>query len=112
MKIIISAFIICFLVIGGVIFNLVTKGIALRSSGVIKPTVLGTDNYLVAHSLALRLFPEFQTMKTVVWVPEQGSEILVDAITLQTALELKKKKQTYFQKSFLLLHLKVSPFLN
>ncbi len=96
MKIIISAFIICFLLIGGVIFNLVSKGIALRSTGVIKPTLLGTDHYLVAHSLALRLFPEFQTMKTVVWMPEQGSEILVDAITLQTALELKKEKTNVF----------------
>ena len=92
MKIIISAFIICFLLIGGVIFNLTTKGIALRSSGVIKPTLIGSDNYLIAHSLALRLFPEFRSMKNVVWSPEPGLETIVDAITVQTAVELKKEK--------------------
>jgi hypothetical protein len=110
MKIIISAFIICFLLIGGVIFNLTTKGIALRSSGVIKPTLLGTDNYLIAHSLALRLFPEFQTMKNVVWSPELGLETIVDAITLQTALELKKEKTNVSPEIITVAALENEPF--
>lgn len=92
----IAGFGICTLVIGAVIFNLVTNGVALRSAGVIKPTLIGLDDRLIAKSLALRLFPDFQTYKNVVWVPEAGLENRVDEIASLTRLKLKEEQTKLF----------------
>lgn len=51
----------------GVMFFLVKKGAALRPAGVIAPAEIAAKPELVAESIALRLFPEFQKVKNVIW---------------------------------------------
>lgn len=51
----------------GVMFFLLKKGAALRPAGVIAPAEIGSKSELIAESIALRLFPEFQKVKNVIW---------------------------------------------
>jgi hypothetical protein len=55
------------LVISGVMISLVYKGGALKPAGVIKPAEIGTDPDLIGRQIAIRLFPEFQSARVVVW---------------------------------------------
>jgi hypothetical protein len=96
MKWMVAGFTLCSLIIAAVIFNLVTNGVALRSAGVIKPTLIGSDDRHIAKSLALRLFPDFQTYKNVVWVPEPGLENRVDELLSLTRMKLKEEQTNLF----------------
>ena len=68
MKLVNSLLVLCLLIISGVVIYLVIDGTALRSAGVIKPTVLDSENKLLPKSVALRLFPEFQSSPNTVWL--------------------------------------------
>jgi len=67
MKIILSLLAAALLISSGVMFFLVKKGVALRPAGVIAPTEIGINSELIGKSIALRLFPDFQTAKNVIW---------------------------------------------
>ena len=60
---------LCLVFISAVVIYLTLQGTALRSAGVIKPTVLDSENRLLPKSVALRLFPEFQSTKNTIWIP-------------------------------------------
>lgn len=67
MKTVISLLAVALLISSGVMFFLVKKGAALRPAGVIAPTEIGMKPELIGKSIALRLFPDFQTAKNVIW---------------------------------------------
>jgi hypothetical protein len=58
----------------GVMFILVKKGAALRPMGVIAPAVIGASTELIGKAVGLRLFPEFQTAKNVIWYLDIAEE--------------------------------------
>jgi hypothetical protein len=68
MKLVNTLLVACLVVISAVIIYLLVGGTALRSAGVIKPTVLDSENKLLPKSVALRLFPEFQSSPNTVWL--------------------------------------------
>lgn len=68
MKLVNALLVACLVIISAVIIYLVIDGTALRSAGVIKPTVLDSENKLLPKSVALRLFPEFQSSPNTVWL--------------------------------------------
>lgn len=67
MKIVISLLAAAVLISSGVMLYLVKQGAALRPAGVIAPTEIGSKPDLIGKSIAVRLFPEFQTAKSVIW---------------------------------------------
>lgn len=66
------------LVSSGVMVYLVKKGAALRPAGVIAPSEIGTKSDLIAQAVGLRLFPDFQTAKNVVWYLDIADEPFVN----------------------------------
>lgn len=68
MKLVNALLVTCLVVISAVVIYLVIDGTALRSAGVIKPTVLDSENKLLPKSVALRLFPEFQSSQNTIWL--------------------------------------------
>lgn len=68
MKLVNALLVACLVTISAVVVYLVIDGTALRSAGVIKPTVLDNENKLLPKSVALRLFPEFQSSPNTVWL--------------------------------------------
>lgn len=68
MKLVNALLVTCLVVISAVVIYLVIDGTALRSAGVIKPTVLDSENKLLPKSVALRLFPEFQSSENTLWL--------------------------------------------
>lgn len=62
------------LISSGVMVFLVKKGAALRPAGVIAPSEIGTKADLIGQSVGLRLFPEFQTVKNVIWYLDIAEE--------------------------------------
>lgn len=68
MKLVNVLLVACLAVISAVVIYLVIDGTALRSAGVIKPTVLDSENKLLPKSVALRLFPEFQSSENTLWL--------------------------------------------
>lgn len=68
MKSVNALLVVCLVIISAVVIYLVIDGTALRSAGVIKPTVLDSENKLLPKSVALRLFPEFQSSPNTVWL--------------------------------------------
>ena len=69
---------IAFLIITGVMINLVRSGGALKPAGLIKPAELGDDPGQVANQIATRMYPEFDASKNVTWRVEAGSEYLAN----------------------------------
>lgn len=69
MKLVNATLISCLVIISAVVIYLAIDGAALRSAGLIKPTVLDSNNKLLPKSVALRLFPEFQASQNTVWLP-------------------------------------------
>lgn len=67
MKIVVSILAAAVLIGSGVMLYLVKQGAALRPAGVIAPTEIGAKTDLVGKHVALRLFPDFQTAKNVIW---------------------------------------------
>ena len=67
MKIVYSFIAAALLISTGVMFTLVKKGAALRPMGVITPAEIGVSSELMGKSIGLRLFPDFQTSKNVIW---------------------------------------------
>lgn len=59
---------LAFVVMIAITVQLVKKGAALRSAGVIKPMLVPEPVSLIGESLALRLFPHFQSAKNVYWI--------------------------------------------
>jgi hypothetical protein len=84
MKLVYGLLSACLVLISAVIIYLVIDGTALRSAGVIKPTVYESDNKLLAKSVALRLFPEFQSSQHTVWLAtgdlQDQSRAIVESI--------------------------------
>ncbi|MES2801214.1 MAG: hypothetical protein V4654_01875 [Bdellovibrionota bacterium] len=74
MKIVFSLIAAALLISSGVMFFLVKKGAALRPAGVIAPAEIGTKPELIGQSIALRLFPEFQKAKNVIWYLDVAEE--------------------------------------
>ena len=66
------------LVSSGVMLYLVKKGAALRPAGVIAPSEIGTKVDLIGQAVGLRLFPDFQTAKNVVWYLDVADEPFVN----------------------------------
>lgn len=67
MKIIFAILGAAILISSGVMLFLVKKGAALRPAGVIAPTEISTKSDLIGKAVGLRLFPDFQTAKNVIW---------------------------------------------
>ncbi len=65
-----------FLVIAGVLFSLIRNGGALKPAGVIKPAEIGADPALIGTQIAVRLYPDFDAAKFVVWRVEGNDEAL------------------------------------
>ena len=78
MKIVFAILGAAILISSGVMVFLVKKGAALRPAGVIKPAEIGTKPDLIGQSVALRLFPDFQTAKNVVWYLDISDEPFVN----------------------------------
>jgi len=76
MKIISILLGVALLMITGILVFLLKSGGALKPAGVIKPAEIGSDIGLVGRSIALRLFPEFQEAKNVIWFLETQDEAL------------------------------------
>lgn len=64
------------IIITAVMISLIKRGGALRVAGVIKPAEIGADSGLIGRAVALRLFPEFNEAKNVIWHLENSDEIL------------------------------------
>lgn len=56
-----------FLIITGVLLSLIFKGGALKPAGVIRPAEIGADSDLIGKQIAVRLFPDFDAAKNVIW---------------------------------------------
>jgi len=67
MKFVNATLISCLVLSSAVMIYLVIDGAAMRSAGLIKPTVLDSNNKLLPKSVALRLFPDFQTSPNTIW---------------------------------------------
>lgn len=67
MKIVFTLLATALIISSGVMFFLVKKGAALRPAGVIAPSAYSSKPELIAESVALRLFPDFQSVKNVIW---------------------------------------------
>lgn len=74
MKIVFAIIGAAILMSSGVMFFLLKKGAALRPAGVIAPAEIGTKTNLIGQSVGLRLFPDFQTAKNVVWYMDIDEE--------------------------------------
>jgi len=88
MKIIFSLLAAALLISSGIMFSLVKKGAALRPAGVIAPAEYSAKPELIGQSIALRLFPEFQTAKNVIWYLD-GQEELFNHIPESTHTHLQ-----------------------
>ncbi|MCM2352388.1 MAG: hypothetical protein NDI63_02150 [Pseudobdellovibrio sp.] len=66
------------LISSGIMIFLVKKGAALRPAGVIAPSEVGVTADLIGQAVGLRLFPDFQTAKNVVWYLDIGDEPFVN----------------------------------
>lgn len=74
MKIVFAILGAAILISSGVMVFLVKKGAALRPAGVIAPSEIGTKADLIGQSVGLRLFPEFQMAKNVIWYLDVDEE--------------------------------------
>ncbi len=66
------------LIITGVLVHLLRSGGALKPAGVIKPAEVSADPSLIGSQIAVRLFPEFNEARYVIWRLEGGDETLAD----------------------------------
>ncbi len=80
-----------FVIITGVLIKLIKSGAALRPAGVIKPMNFDPEMTIIAQSLAIRLFPEFQSHQNVYWVSEEDFEVKTQNILNLTMMELSSK---------------------
>ena len=78
MKIIFAILGAAILISSGIMIFLVKKGAALRPAGVIAPSEIGTRAELIGQAVGLRLFPDFQTAKNVVWYLDVTDEPFVN----------------------------------
>lgn len=78
MKIVFAILGAAILISSGVMVFLVKKGAALRPAGVIAPSEIGTKADLIGQAVGLRLFPDFQTAKNVVWYLDVTEEPFVN----------------------------------
>lgn len=74
MKVVSALLIAALLVVTGVLVFLLKSGAALRPAGVIKPSEIGGDPDLIGRSIALRLFPDFQAARNVIWYLDDQEE--------------------------------------
>lgn len=65
-----------FLIVAGVMISLIRSGGALKPAGVIKPAEIGPDPTFIGKQIAIRLFPDFQEAKHVIWRVEDGADDL------------------------------------
>lgn len=81
------------LVIAGVMLYLVKKGVSLRPALYIKPSPMTEGMKTVARDLSLRLFPEFQDARYVVWgIDAKDVEALEVLNSLKAEEERSKAK--------------------
>lgn len=95
MKIVLSIIAAAVLLSSAVMFYLVKQGAALRPAGVIKPAEIGNNPDLIGQSIALRLFPDFQTATNVVWYMDLDEEPYASVAATTLA-----NYQTQFKPSF------------
>ncbi len=72
-----------FLIVTAVLVSLVIKGGALKPAGAIKPTEIGADPSIIGKQLDLRLFPDFDAAKFVVWRVESEALVNIPKTALQ-----------------------------
>lgn len=89
-------FVLCFasVIMIGVLIFLVQNGISLRSAPIIRPSLMTSDQTNVAHSIVLRLFPDFQTSDYVVIGLDPQS-----AKTMTLVQLLKNEYEQVFKKT-------------
>lgn len=73
---------IAFLIIAGVLFSIVKRGAALKPAGVIKVAEVGKDPEFIGKQIAIRLFPDFDEAKHVIWRLEDNSQFEIAYTTL------------------------------
>lgn len=96
MKIIAAIVGVAFLIIAGVMISIVRSGSALRAAGVIKPAEIGKDPAFIGKQIAIRLFPDFDAAKYVVWRIEDGAEALMEIpSTVLSNLRVHAKPSLY-----------------
>lgn len=78
MKIIFTLIGVAILLSSGVMLFLVKRGAALRPAGVIAPTEISAHSDLIEKAVSLRLFPDFQTAKNVIWFINTNDEPYVN----------------------------------
>lgn len=66
---------VSFLIITAILISLVKKGTVLKPAGVIKPHEITADSELIGKSIAMRLFPDFQEAKNVIWYVDVQEEV-------------------------------------
>lgn len=69
---------LAFLIISGVMISLVRGGGALKPAGVIKVAEIGTDPTFISKQIAVRLYPDFDAAKVVIWWVAAGAEELAE----------------------------------
>lgn len=74
MKVVFSLLAAALIISSGIMFFLVKKGAALRPAGVIQPAEFTDKPDLIGKAIALRLFPEFQPAKIVIWYSDMKDQ--------------------------------------
>ncbi len=65
---------LAFLIIGWVLISLVRNGGALKPAGLIKPAEIGSEVVHIGRQISVRLYPDFQEARFVVWRLESGDD--------------------------------------
>lgn len=78
MKLITTIIITACLIVSAVMIHLVRAGGALKPTGVIKPAEIGSEPGHIGKQIAVRLFPDFDADRNIVWRIEAGAEELME----------------------------------
>ncbi|MFN7262718.1 MAG: hypothetical protein ACK5RO_00125 [Pseudobdellovibrionaceae bacterium] len=96
MKILFSILGLAFVVMIAITLQLVQKGAALRPAGVIKPVLIPEPPSLIGQSLALRLFPHFQSSERVYWISSEDLQEVTKEISQLAFQKLRLEKKPHF----------------
>lgn len=81
---------ICLVIVSACVLYLVKTGIVMRAAPYIKPTNIESDPAIIGEHLYMRLFPDFQSARYVLWGVHPESEEV--QITLSKIRELYEKQ--------------------
>lgn len=82
MKIISSLIATAFLVICVCMFLIFKNGVSIRTAPIIKPSPVGADLSNISQGIFLRLFPDLQQSRYVIWNISQNSEEVQKTLSL------------------------------